>query len=147
MMDAHTYVVNVEAAVSDENRYLMIERADDEEHAAGMLAFPGGKVEAPPDTDRVIKETVTRELAEEVGITVSQVEYVCSRTFIADEGTPCINVVVLCEHETGEPKPLATDEVATVHWLTAAEIRERNPPEFLLNYIDEIEKVRGNTGD
>lgn len=112
-----------------------------------MLAFPGGKVEAPPDTDGVLEKAARRELAEEVGISVSQIEYVCSRSFTADDGTPVINVVELCKHETGEPNPRATEEVSSVHWWTMAEIRDRNPPGFLCYYLDEIEQFRADRCD
>lgn len=144
-MDEHTYVVNVDGVVVSGDEYLLIERATGEEHAPGMLAFPGGKVEAPPGTDDVIKETARRELAEEVGITVGQVDYVGSRTFTADAGTECINVVVLCEHLDGEARPRATDEVASVHWLSAEEIIDRDPPAFFIEYIEQIEAFRAAT--
>ena len=47
-----SHVVNVDCAVRRDDAYLFIERAASEEHAAGQPAFPGGKVENPPDEFR-----------------------------------------------------------------------------------------------
>ena len=87
-MATHRYVVNVEGAVLRDDEYLLIERAAAEDHAAGWLAFPGGKLEASPGTDDAIEATARRELAEEVGLAVGAVDYVSSRTFETDAGTP-----------------------------------------------------------
>lgn len=38
-------VINVEAAVYHDGRSLMLARGDEEDHADGMLAFPGGKLD------------------------------------------------------------------------------------------------------
>ena len=138
-MDEYAYVVNVDGVVVRDGRYLMIERAADEEHAAGALGFPGGKVESAPGTDDPIEATAVRELAEEVGIEVGDVEYVLSKAFAADDGTACLNVVVHCEYVGGEAYPRAADEVVAVHWLTAEEIRERDPPAYLVQYVDRVE--------
>lgn len=145
-MEECGYVVNVEGAVADDGAYLFIERAADEAHAAGLLAFPGGKLEAGPDADDAIERTARRELAEEVGIEVGDVTYVCSRTFVADDGTSCLNVVTLCEHAGGEARPREPDEVAAVHWLTPDEIRARaDAPPYLEAYVERVEAVRDAT--
>lgn len=141
-MNEYAYVVNVDGVVVRDEEYLLIERADDEEHAAGMLAFPGGKVEQAPGNENPIESTASRELYEEVGVEVGHVEYVLSSTFKADDGTQCVNIITLCEYESGEPFPRASDEVAAVHWLSVDEIWERDPPEFLKRYVEQIEEYR-----
>lgn len=147
-MDEYTYVVNVEGAVVRAGEYLLVERAPDEDHASGSLAFPGGKVEQSPGSDAPIEATARRELSEEVGIDVGTVEYVCSRTFQTDTGTQCINVVTLCEHEGGEASPRAPDEVTAVHWFSADEIVDREGvPDFLKRDVERIETVRRATGE
>lgn len=145
-MDAYAYVVNVDGVVIRDDEYLLIERSTDEEHAAGTLAFPGGKVEEPAASDGVIERTARRELYEEVGIGIGDVEYIQSSTFPADDGTPCLNILTLCEHDSGDPYPRASAEVADVHWLSAEEVRRRDPPPFILRYIDQIEAYRPGDG-
>ena len=143
-MDADSYVVNVEAAVVRDGEYLLVERAAGEEHAAGLLAFPGGTVERSPDGD-AIAATARRELAEEVGVDAGAVEYVHSRTFEAEDGTRCLNVVTLCSHAGGEPRAREPAEVAAVHWLAPAELRaDDRAPDYLGADVDRIEAMRGD---
>lgn len=141
-MDDYAYVVNVDGVVVRDGEYLLIERGEDEEHAAGMLAFPGGKMERESGRDDPIEATAAREVYEEVGVKVGNVEYVLSNTFEADDGTQCLNIVTLCEYKGGDPFPRASDEVAAVHWLTPDEIRERNPQKFLCRYVEQVEQYR-----
>ncbi|WP_254839513.1 NUDIX domain-containing protein [Natronomonas marina] len=145
-MDEYTYVVNVEGAVVRDGAYLLVERAADEEHAAGLLGFPGGKVETDPGVDAPIEATARRELREEVGIEVGDVEYVHSRTFETDTGAACLDIVTRCEHVGGEARPRSPEEVAAVHWLTPAEIEARDAaPAFLEGDVERLERAR--TGD
>ena len=126
-----TFVVNVEAAVARDRQYLLIVRGANESHAAGMLSLPGGKVEQDGAGVAVLEATLRRELREEVGVEVADdMVYVDSTAFVADDGDQVIDVVFLCRHRAGEAQPLASDEVAQVVWMTAAEILAdpRTPP-------------------
>jgi len=142
-MDEYAYVVNVDGVITRDGDHLLIERAADEDHAAGLLGLPGGKLEAPPGSDEALETTVRRELAEEVGLEVGTVEYVCSGTFEADTGNQCLNVVMACEYTGGEPTAAADDEVAAVHWLSMSELRaHENVPSFTEAYIERAMAVR-----
>lgn len=125
-MDEYGYVVNVDGAVYRDGEYLLIERAADEDHAAGVLGLPGGKLEVPPGERDALEATVRRELREEVGVAVDRVAVVTSGTFESDGGTECLNVVCLCEYADGEARPVATDEVASVEWVSLAALDERS---------------------
>src|SRR6185312_6767373 len=96
-MSDETYVVNVEAAIFHGDKWLMILRSAEEAHAAGTLSFVGGKVERAGITDNILEDTLRREIAEEVGVTVDQtMRYVESKSFIAADGLPVIDIVFLC---------------------------------------------------
>lgn len=143
-MRDHAYVLNVDGAVVRDGEYLLVERAAEKGHAAGTLAFPGGRVEQGPGSEDTFESTARRELREEVGIEVGAVQYVCSSTFEDDRGTRCCNVVTLCEQVGGEAHARAADEVAAVRWVTPAEIvAHEDAPDFLSEYVDRIEAVRG----
>lgn len=143
MLDEYGYVVNVDGAVVRDDEYLLIERSAAEDHAAGKLAFPGGKIEAAPGTEDPIAATARRELREEVGIDVGRVSYVCSSAFKADDGTPCLNVVTLCEYAGGEARVREPDEVAAVHWLSIEDLQAHpETPLYLLEYAERAEAVR-----
>lgn len=142
-MDEYAYVVNVEAAVVRDGEYLCIERSADEDHAAGLLAFPGGKVEQAPGNTDTIEATARREVREEVGVDVGDVRYVRSRTFETDGGTPCLNVVTRCEYEDGDARALDPEEVAAVHWLAPGEIEDHEAaPPYLEADVEAVERHR-----
>lgn len=135
--------MNVDCAVERDGAYLFIERAASEEHAAGSLAFPGGKVESPPETGDAVAATARREVREETGVRVDGVEYVHSNTFVTDRGRDCLNVVTLGEYDGGDARVAAPDEVAAVHWLTVDEVRDRpDTPAFLRDYVERVEDAR-----
>jgi 8-oxo-dGTP diphosphatase len=113
-VEDRTPVANVEGAVVRDGEYLPVERAADEAHASGLLAFPGGRVEPPPDGDASIEATARRELAAEVGLEVGTVEYVHGRTFVTDDGTGRPNVLTLCGCEAGGAPARDPAEVAAV---------------------------------
>lgn len=140
------YVVNVEGAVVRDGEYLLIERGADEDHAAGMLAFPGGKVEQSPGGTRPIEATVRRELDEELGIGVGSVTYVTSWTFEADTGNHVINVVTQCEDRGDTPTIRSRSEVGAIHWVSPGDIDDYpDAPAFLEECIEAVEAVRNDT--
>ncbi|SIR89055.1 8-oxo-dGTP diphosphatase [Haladaptatus litoreus] len=145
MLEEYGYVVNVDGVVVKGDEYLFIERGENEDHAAGLLSFPGGKVEQPPGSTEALEKTAARELYEEVGIEIGDIEYVCSTTFEADDSTRCLNIVVLCEYISGDAYPRATDEVAAVHWLSYDEIKARTDvPGFVERFVDCAEEARNS---
>ncbi|MCH7660912.1 MAG: NUDIX domain-containing protein [Euryarchaeota archaeon] len=142
-MQDHTYVVNVDGVIVRDGEYLLIERGADEEHAGGLLAFPGGTVEQPPGGNDTIEKTIRREISEEVGVEVGAVEYVHSSTFEADNGSLCLNIVTLCEYVRGEAHSRAGDEVAETHWFSYDELKTHDDlPAFTADFADRVEEFR-----
>jgi 8-oxo-dGTP diphosphatase len=117
MVDSTRLAVNVEAAVHRDGEYLLVERTEGEEHAAGHLALVGGTVEPDEAGEDVLAATARREVREVTGVEVGDVVYVTSATFEADTGTPCVNVVFLGRHEAGEGAVREPEAVAAVSWL------------------------------
>jgi 8-oxo-dGTP diphosphatase len=146
-MPDHRYMVNIEGAVVKDGRYLMIIHGEGEEHAAGVLAFPGGKVEDNEMASSVLEETARRELREEVDIEVGdEMAYVDSASFVAGDDQD-IDVVFLCCYRSGEPRACDPKEVAAVQWMTPAEIlaHPKSPP-WMNSAIKRVEKVRAKRG-
>jgi 8-oxo-dGTP pyrophosphatase MutT (NUDIX family) len=113
--------VNVEAAVYHDGRYLMIVRGDEEDHAAGMLAFPGGGLDYVEAAD-ILESTAEREVEEETGVTVGAIEFAEAHTFTTPDGTPVLDVVFLCHYIAGTPRTADRGEVAGLRWMNADEI-------------------------
>ncbi len=143
-MDNLSYIVNVEAAIYKNDKWLIIKRSEKEEHAPGILSMVGGKVETRTVENEVLEETLKREIMEEVGIQVSErLHYVESKSFISDKGQVVIDIVFLCKYQSGEPKCMSTDEVSGVYWMSCAEILEsKNTPIWLKESIEKVENFR-----
>ncbi|NEN82608.1 NUDIX hydrolase [Paenibacillus elgii] len=117
------FIVNVEGAVCREDQWLVITRSMKEEHAGGTLSLVGGKVEVEGNTLDILERTVKREFYEEIGIEIKDsVTFVYSSSFVTEDGYNVINVVFLCEYDSGTAQRKSPDEVEAVHWMTYEEI-------------------------
>lgn len=138
------YIVNVEAAVVRDGRYLMIVRSEQESHAPGTLSVPGGKVEGAGIVNNILEETARREVREEVGIEIEdELIYVESKSFVTDDGDPVVDIVFLCRYRSGEATAIDAAEVAGLSWMTAAEVaaHPKTPP-WIRQSIDLAEQRR-----
>ncbi|MDQ0341294.1 NADH pyrophosphatase NudC (nudix superfamily) [Lederbergia wuyishanensis] len=138
------FIVNIEATIFNNGKWLIIERSKKEEHAGGMLSLIGGKVDQEGNTLDILERTVKREIFEEVGVTVKdQLHYVHSTSFVTDKGKHVVDIVFLAEYESGEAFPKSPDEVDEVMWLTYDEIMGNlNSPHFLKESITRAEKLK-----
>ena len=138
------FIVNTEAAIYKDGRYLLCQRSEKEDHAPGALALIGGKVEMDGASSDVLERTIIREVAEEVGLVIEgRPRYIHSTSFETDQGEPVVNVIFLCEKFSGEPYAVSADEVTAVYWMTPEEVYG-NPDakEYLKDYIRMAEDVR-----
>ena len=121
--DPPTYVGNVDAAIrrgaGDDAEYLFVVRGEEEAHAPGTLAFPGGKVETGPGDRGVVADAARREAREEVGVDIENPRLVTSTTFESDDGHTVLDLLVVAEYAGGEARVAAPDEVDAVEWRTA----------------------------
>jgi|SRR5690625_2068221 len=117
------FIVNVEAAIRKGNKWLIIERSKEEEHAGGLLSLVGGKVEIEDPSLDVLENTLKREVLEEVGVIIHEdMDYVHSALFTTDKGERVVDIVFLCEFKSGEAFPKSPREVEEVFWLTKEEV-------------------------
>lgn len=116
--------VNVEVALRRGDRWLFIERGRHLANAPGMLAFPGGRVEAESACQSILEDTARREAAEEIGLDLSDVplRYARSEFFVGDDGNRYIGTTFTAELPTDrEPRIASAEEVEALHWLSADE--------------------------
>lgn len=101
----------IAAVIQNDHRYLVCQRPAEKRHGR-LWEFPGGKVE-PGETDL---EAARRELAEELGVAVSEV----GRTLfsIADEGSH-FHIEFTPTRIQGEPQALEHTEI---RWLRLTEL-------------------------
>jgi NADH pyrophosphatase NudC (nudix superfamily) len=117
------FIINVEGAVVKDNKWLLIQRGFKEEHAGGTLSLVGGKVDNEGSATEIIERTVKREIYEEVGMTVKDIlKFVYSSSFVTASSSLVVNIVFVCEWESGEAYCKSQDEVENVYWMTHEEI-------------------------
>lgn len=136
METPQVFGVNVEIALRRGDRWLLIERGRGLPNAPGMLAFPGGRVEADTNCGFILEDTARREAVEEVGLDLSDVSlrYVRSEFFVGDDGNRYIGTTFTARLPQGrEPRIASPEEVEAVHWLTADEVKNHPKcPEWTL---------------
>lgn len=138
------FIVNVEGAIFNNDKWLIIKRSNKEEHAGGLLSLVGGKVELEGISSDILERTLKREIDEEVGVIVKEkLKYIYSTSFVIGSDKNVVNIVFLCEYASGEAIAKSPDEVASVYWMTAQQIYEhRNAPDYLKESIKKAVSIR-----
>lgn len=134
MENKYLHEVAITAIISDaEGKYLITRRSPNKKRFPGMWTVPGGKLEAddylrlPKDTTdywyNVLERVLVREVQEEVGLTIKNVEYLTSLATVHQDGSPSIVISCIGEYESGEVKlqPKETDQFV---WVTTEEAKQ-----------------------
>lgn len=109
------FIVNAEGAIREHDKWIIIERSNKEEHAGGLLSLVGGKVETIDHSSNVLENTWRREIFEEIGIQIKRkMKYICSTSFVTESGINVVDIVFLCEHESGKAFAKCPDEIENV---------------------------------
>ena len=138
------FSINVEAAVNHKNKWLLCKRSLKEEHAAGVLSLVGGTIEHTDASNDTLEYGLIREIAEEIGVTISVDKYVQSTSFITNKGNHVVDIVFLCSIVEGIPVAINPDEIESLHWMTIDEIKnDPNSPSWLVASIERANSVMG----
>jgi 8-oxo-dGTP diphosphatase len=113
------HVVFVEAWVRKDGKYLLAKRSSKDDQAAGKWAVPGGKVgmELEPE---IIKNSLKREVMEEVGIEIKNIKFLTSRSFIRSSGHHVVALSFTADHKSGVTKPLEGQD--EIRWVTVKQM-------------------------
>lgn len=134
------FIVNVEVAIKREGRYLLIRRSLKEDHSAGTLSLPGGKLDQVAMSPMALENAIKREIAEEVGLELGSLKYVESKSFVMDAGEWCLSIGFYCDNASGTAQPLSRDEVDDVLWLLPSELEAQpNCPPWTKQSIAQAE--------
>jgi len=130
MQERPYFIVNIEAVIQNGDKYLLIRRSMSEEHSAGTLSLPGGKLDRELISPEALEQALRREITEEVGLTLGRMVYLESKTFLMDTKEWCLSVCFLSKEFTGQAIAKSEDEVDEVLWLTQSELAEQEncPP-------------------
>jgi 8-oxo-dGTP diphosphatase len=132
-LDSELYAVTVCVLIHRADTWLLVLRAPGVAYAPNMIGMIGGHVEVAAPEPHVLEKSARREVAEEVGLDLSQVplRYLESEFFITDGGERQITVTFTAAVPPGdEPYVNAPDEVVEVGWWTIGDLEAdpRCPP-------------------
>lgn len=124
--------VVITAIIVKDGKYLITRRSLSKKRFPGKWTVPGGKLETsdyvslPKDTQEywynVLEQVLRREVTEEVGLEISNIEYVTSLATIHTDGSPSLVISCMADYESGEVK-LQESETDQCAWVTLEEAK------------------------
>jgi len=134
--------VAITAIVVKDGKYLITKRVATKKRFPNKWTVPGGRLETsdyinlPKDTDEcwynILELVVRREVREEVGLEIKNIEYVTSLSLIDKEGVPIFIISCMADWESGEIV-LQEDEADQFAWVSFDEAKNYD----LIGGIDE----------
>ncbi len=106
--------VVITAIVVKDGKFLVTKRSATKRRFANRWTVPGGKLESddyvglPKETKdywyNVLENVLRREVKEEVGIDIKNIEYVTSLATVHENGAPSLVISCVADWESGEVK-------------------------------------------
>lgn len=134
--------VAITAIVVKDGKYLITRRVLTKKRFPGKWTVPGGRLETsdyvnlPKDTDEcwynVLERVVRREVREEVGLEIKNIEYVTSLATMDKDGTPILIISCMADWASGEVV-LQESETDKYVWVSLEEAKSYD----LIGGIDE----------
>lgn len=132
MENKFLHEVVITAIIIKDERYLITRRSPNKKRFPGMWTVPGGKLETndyvnlPKETKdywyNVLEKVLKREVSEEVGLQIKNIEYVTSLATVHGDGNPSLVISAMADWESGEVK-LQEEETDKFEWVTLEEAK------------------------
>lgn len=132
MENQYLHEVAITAIVVKNGKFLITRRASHKKRFPGKWTVPGGKMETsdylrlPKDTEfywyNVLEQTLRREVKEEVGIDIENIEYVTSLATVHADGNPSLVISCAADWKSGEIF-LQQEESDQYQWVTLEEAK------------------------
>ncbi len=136
--------VVITAIVVKDGKFLLTRRSPDKKRFPGMWTVPGGKLETkdylelPKDTKEywynVLEKVLKREVKEEVGLEIKDIEYITSLATIHQDGQPSLVISCIAKYVSGEVT-LQFGEADDHKWV---DIQEAKSYELIDGIYDEL---------
>lgn len=133
MNNQQLFEVVITAMITQDGKYLITRRATHKKRFPEKWTVPGGKLETddfmslPKETTdywyNVLEKTLRREVQEEVGLDIKNIEYVTSLATVHADGAPSLVISCLAEYDAGEVK-LQIEEADQFAWVTLDEAKQ-----------------------
>lgn len=143
----YLHEIAITAIVVKDNKYLITRRSPNKKRFPGTWTVPGGKMETndylqlPKDTKdywyNVLERTLRREVKEEVGIDINNIEYITSLATVHADGSPSLVISCMADYVAGEIK-LQAEENDKFAWV---DLKEAKNYQLLDGIYDELVMV------
>jgi len=125
------HFISVTGIIIKDGKYLITQRADNKRLFPSMWTVPGGKLEisdyinSPKDTSQhwyhVLEKVLKREIKEEVGLDIKNIQYLTSMTMMNGE-YPLLIISLFADHHDGEV--ILDEESQNYKWVSLEEAKE-----------------------
>jgi 8-oxo-dGTP pyrophosphatase MutT (NUDIX family) len=125
--------VAITAIIVNRRKYLITKRSLTKKRFPGKWTVPGGKLETkdyinlPKDTENywynVLEKVLRREVKEEVGVEIKNIEYVTSLATIHTDGNPSLVISCIADYVSGQVK-LQKEETDDFAWVNLKEAKK-----------------------
>jgi 8-oxo-dGTP pyrophosphatase MutT (NUDIX family) len=125
--------VVITAIIVKNGKYLITRRSPNKKRFPSMWTVPGGKLETddyislPKDTEHywynVLEQVLKREVKEEVGIEIKNIEYVTSLATVHTDGNPSLVISAKADYSSGKIK-LQKAETDKFEWVSLNEAKK-----------------------
>jgi 8-oxo-dGTP diphosphatase len=140
----YLHEIVITAIIIKDGKYLIIRRSANKKRFPGMWTVPGGKFETSDynklskDTKfywyNVLERTLKREVKEEVGLDISNIEYLTSLATVHDDGNPSLVISCVADFVKNEVK-LQEGEADKFAWVS---LKEAKKYELIDGIYDEL---------
>ncbi len=132
-MSQMLHEVAITAIIIKDKKYLITRRSADKRRFPGKWTVPGGKLEVgdyvnlPKDTEfywyNVLEKVLKREVQEEVGLGIENIEYLTSLARVHEDGNPSLVISCIADYKSGEVT-LQEEEADDFSWVTLEEAKD-----------------------
>lgn len=151
MENQYLHEVVITAIIVKDGKYLITRRSPNKKRFPSKWTVPGGRLETSDYTNRpkdagdywynILEGTLKREVKEEVGLTIKNVEYVTSLATIHADGAPSLVISVMAEWGNGDVV-LQKEEAVEYAWVSLLEAKGYDLLEGIYEELEMAEKRR-----
>ncbi len=129
----YLHEVAITAIVVKDGKYLITRRTLDKKKFPGMWTVPGGRIEVDDylklhkGTEHhwynVLEQTLRREVREETGLEIDNIEYVTSIAILGKDGIPTLIISCVADYASGKIS-IQKEECDKYAWVSLEESKE-----------------------